>query len=72
MGSSSRLTHRVGMKLVASPNLHSEPANAKGINTCRPNDDCVLAPELNQEIWATGVTYYCSRDARIVVLTWKI
>ena len=52
-------------ELLASPNLHSELANAKGTKTNRPDNGCILAPAIVQEIWAASVTYYRSRDARI-------
>lgn len=52
-------------ELIASPDLYSELASAKGTKINRPNDDLLLAPAIDQEVWAAGVTYYRSRDARM-------
>jgi 2-dehydro-3-deoxy-D-arabinonate dehydratase len=52
-------------ELVAAPDLHARLVNAKGAKIGRPSDDCFLAPSISQEVWAAGVTYYRSRDARI-------
>jgi len=52
-------------ELIASPDLHSRLASAKTRKISRPGHDCLLAPTVSQEVWASGVTYYRSRDARM-------
>ena len=53
--------------LIARPDLHMYLTAA--INTTPPADHLLHAPLLapigNQEVWASGVTYYSSRRARI-------
>jgi 2-dehydro-3-deoxy-D-arabinonate dehydratase len=52
-------------ELVADPDLHARLVDAKGARISRPGNNCLLAPAISQEIWAAGVTYYRSRNARI-------
>jgi 2-dehydro-3-deoxy-D-arabinonate dehydratase len=52
-------------ELIASPDLYSRLAHAKKIKIDRPKEDHLLAPAIGQEVWAAGVTYYRSRDARM-------
>src|SRR5260370_30145328 len=53
--------------LIAHPDLHAHLTAA--INTTPPADHLLhlplLAPIGNQEVWASGVTYYSSRRARV-------
>lgn len=44
--------------------LHCQMALKKSNPSVLPNED-ILAPVLNQEVWAAGVTYFRSRSARI-------
>ncbi len=52
-------------ELLASPDLLqiARSATSHGETTLDPSS--VLAPILDQEVWAAGVTYYRSRDARM-------
>lgn len=52
-------------QLLASPQLRTNVLAAKGRRILRPADNSWLAPVVAQEVWAAGVTYYRSRDARI-------
>src|SRR5882724_9454713 len=53
-------------ELICSPDLNARVRAATGKNAVTSVDPTtVLAPVVNQEVWAAGVTYYRSRNARI-------
>jgi 2-dehydro-3-deoxy-D-arabinonate dehydratase len=53
-------------ELIASVDLHKHVRTAIGREPVREfNPATILAPAANQEVWAAGVTYYRSRDARM-------
>jgi 2-dehydro-3-deoxy-D-arabinonate dehydratase len=51
-------------ELLASPDLHSRVRSALGGKQLEEPEE-VLAPVVSQEVWAAGVTYYRSRNARM-------
>jgi 2-dehydro-3-deoxy-D-arabinonate dehydratase len=51
--------------LLSNPNLHEVVRAATGEKTCTYDARTVLAPVVSQEVWAAGVTYYRSRNARM-------
>ncbi len=58
--------HRAGTELICSADLDGRVrAAAGGEATSNFNVATVLAPVGNQEVWAAGVTYYRSRNARM-------
>jgi 2-dehydro-3-deoxy-D-arabinonate dehydratase len=52
-------------ELLASPDLLSVARAATAGEAVKLDPATLLAPILDQEVWAAGVTYYRSRDARI-------
>ena len=53
-------------ELICTPNLHAYLPAAIGNQTSENFDPAtVLAPIVSQEVWAAGVTYFRSRNARI-------
>jgi 2-dehydro-3-deoxy-D-arabinonate dehydratase len=53
-------------ELIASVDLHKHVRTAIESEPVREfNPASILAPAANQEVWATGVTYYRSRNARM-------
>jgi 2-dehydro-3-deoxy-D-arabinonate dehydratase len=52
-------------ELICSPDLHARVRSAIGQKATTFDHATVLAPVVSQEVWAAGVTYYRSRDARI-------
>src|ERR1700734_2595234 len=53
-------------ELSGSPDLYARVRGATGTSAESSFDPAtVLAPVVSQEVWAAGVTYYRSRDARI-------
>jgi 2-dehydro-3-deoxy-D-arabinonate dehydratase len=63
---SFHLLHGIGWnELLASPDLLSIARSATAGEPITLNPATILAPILDQEVWAAGVTYYRSRDARI-------
>ena len=53
-------------ELIASPEVFERGKSAlSGKPAAAPNPAQVLAPAVSQEVWAAGVTYFRSRDARI-------
>lgn len=52
-------------ELLADPDLLSIARNATRSAPVQINPASILAPIVEQEVWAAGVTYFCSRDARI-------
>ena len=52
--------------LVCSPDFHSRLNRVLGkVPVASPDPAMILAPIVNQEVWAAGVTYYRSRSARM-------
>src|SRR5437588_2205695 len=51
-------------ELLSSPDLHQRVRSAIGGAQLEEPDE-VLAPVVTQEVWAAGVTYYRSRNARM-------
>jgi 2-dehydro-3-deoxy-D-arabinonate dehydratase len=52
-------------ELISSPGLHARVrASCNGMRVGL-KEDTLLAPIVSQEVWASGVTYYRSRNARI-------
>lgn len=52
-------------ELLCDPNLHTRVATAVDGESMGLDPATILAPAVDQEIWAAGVTYYRSRSARI-------
>jgi 2-dehydro-3-deoxy-D-arabinonate dehydratase len=52
-------------ELFSSPDLYERVRLAVGQQATKFDHASVLAPVVSQEVWAAGVTYYRSRDARI-------
>jgi 2-dehydro-3-deoxy-D-arabinonate dehydratase len=52
-------------RLICDPELHERARAALGNPPLSFDPESVLAPIGSQEVWAAGVTYYRSRDARI-------
>jgi len=53
-------------ELIASPDLHARVIRAMSTEAVKSLDPAtILAPAVSQEVWAAGVTYYRSRNARI-------
>jgi 2-dehydro-3-deoxy-D-arabinonate dehydratase len=53
-------------ELIASPDVYERAsAAALGNAIASFSEDQILSPAVNQEVWAAGVTYFRSRDARI-------
>lgn len=53
-------------ELIASPNIYDRvEAALAGRNIPSLEQEQILAPAVSQEVWAAGVTYFRSRDARI-------
>lgn len=53
-------------ELIASPEVFERAKSAlSGKPAATPDPAQVLAPAVSQEVWAAGVTYFRSRDARI-------
>ena len=53
-------------ELIASVDMHGRLRTAMQGEPVRQFDPtAILAPAVSQEVWAAGVTYYLSRDARI-------
>ena len=53
-------------ELIASVDLHKHVRTAIAREPVREfNPATILAPAANQEVWAAGVTYYRSRNARM-------
>jgi 2-dehydro-3-deoxy-D-arabinonate dehydratase len=53
-------------KLISSPNLIAQVRKVIGKRPATTFDSAsILAPVVSQEVWAAGVTYYRSRNARI-------
>ena len=52
-------------ELVCDPQLPQLVQAAAGNDTVSLDPDTILAPIVNQEVWAAGVTYYSSRRARM-------
>jgi 2-dehydro-3-deoxy-D-arabinonate dehydratase len=53
-------------ELIASPNVYDRvKATLAGRSIPSLDQEQILAPASNQEVWAAGVTYFRSRDARI-------
>jgi 2-dehydro-3-deoxy-D-arabinonate dehydratase len=53
-------------ELIASPNLHGRVRTAIDFASISSFDPAnILAPIVSQEVWAAGVTYYRSRNARM-------
>jgi 2-dehydro-3-deoxy-D-arabinonate dehydratase len=52
--------------LIASPDVYTRAQAAlSGTPAAAPDASQILAPAVSQEVWAAGVTYYRSRDARM-------
>ena len=51
--------------LVCDPQLHARARAALNSSAVTFDHGTVLAPIVSQEVWAAGVTYYRSRDARV-------
>ncbi|QNI36603.1 fumarylacetoacetate hydrolase family protein [Edaphobacter albus] len=51
--------------LLASPDIYEHVKNSLSTRIESLDDHQVLAPVVSQEVWAAGVTYFRSRDARI-------
>jgi 2-dehydro-3-deoxy-D-arabinonate dehydratase len=63
---SFHLLHGIGWnELLASPDLFLIARSATAGEPITLNPATILAPIVGQEVWAAGVTYYRSRDARI-------
>jgi 2-dehydro-3-deoxy-D-arabinonate dehydratase len=52
-------------RLLNVPNLLETARDATGGTPAPFDQDDILAPVVSQEVWAAGVTYYRSRDARM-------
>jgi 2-dehydro-3-deoxy-D-arabinonate dehydratase len=52
-------------ELIRSSDLHQRALAATNTPTSALPTDSILAPIVSQEVWAAGVTYYRSRDARM-------
>jgi 2-dehydro-3-deoxy-D-arabinonate dehydratase len=53
-------------ELISDADLHARVRSAVGKNAITTLDSAaILAPIVNQEVWAAGVTYYRSRNARM-------
>lgn len=52
-------------RLLCDSELHARARAATAKPPIRINPENILAPVVSQEVWAAGVTYYRSRDARI-------
>lgn len=57
------LLDRTWDELFRTPSVHAYLPSATGTPVDRP--DAPLAPVSSQEVWAAGITYYVSRDARM-------
>jgi 2-dehydro-3-deoxy-D-arabinonate dehydratase len=66
-GKAYRLAETSLDALIAHDDLHGHlwTQTAKSTPSAEPIHDKLLAPIENQEVWASGVTYYSSRRARI-------
>jgi 2-dehydro-3-deoxy-D-arabinonate dehydratase len=65
-GSYSQIEAKSWDNLIASPDVYEHAKSALSGKTVTTIDaKQILAPVGNQEIWAAGVTYFRSRDARI-------
>jgi 2-dehydro-3-deoxy-D-arabinonate dehydratase len=51
--------------LLSDPDLHAVMRAATRTQPCIYDPGTVLAPVMSQEVWAAGVTYYRSRNARM-------
>jgi 2-dehydro-3-deoxy-D-arabinonate dehydratase len=51
--------------LLSNADLHAVARAATLMKPCTYDPDTVLAPVMSQEVWAAGVTYYRSRNARM-------
>lgn len=51
--------------LLASPDIYERVKNSLSTRVESLDHDQILAPVVSQEVWAAGVTYFRSRDARI-------
>ena len=52
-------------KLICDPNLHDRARQATSSAQLNFDASTILAPVVNQEVWAAGVTYFRSRKARM-------
>jgi len=53
-------------ELIASPDVYERAKSAaSGKTIANLEEDQILSPAISQEVWAAGVTYFRSRDARI-------
>ncbi|HVH85079.1 MAG TPA: hypothetical protein VM912_00015 [Terriglobales bacterium] len=52
-------------RVLCDPELHARARAATARPPMRMDPANILAPVVSQEVWAAGVTYYCSRKARI-------
>jgi 2-dehydro-3-deoxy-D-arabinonate dehydratase len=52
-------------ELIRSSDLHQRARAATSTPACAFPAGSILAPIVNQEVWAAGVTYFRSRDARM-------
>ena len=52
-------------RILCDSELHARARAATAKPPIRINPENILAPVVSQEVWAAGVTYYRSRDARI-------
>ena len=52
-------------ELICDPSLHARVKQSAGGDPIEFDRTTILAPVVDQEVWAAGVTYYRSRSARI-------
>ena len=64
-GSFHTVTNRGWSELLADPDLFSIARRTTETAAVQLDGTSVLAPIVEQEVWAAGVTYFRSRDARI-------
>ena len=51
--------------LICNPNLYAEMSDYSGESVLTHDSGNLLAPIVSQDVWAAGVTYYKSRNARM-------